>query len=94
MKKFIIRREIEGASNIPEENLKQIGEKSEGVLTSMRNEGKKIEQEHSYIAGNNVFCVYNAETEDFIKEHSERAGVPANEITLISSILEHNTNSD
>ena len=44
--------------------------------------------------GNNVFCVYNAESEDLIKEHSERAGVPANEITLISGILEHNTNGD
>jgi hypothetical protein len=38
-------------------------------------------------AGNNVFCVYNAESEDIIKEHAELAGVPANEITLISSIL-------
>lgn len=93
MKKFIIRREIEGASNIPEENLKQIGEKSEGVLTSMRNEGKNIEQEHSYIAGDNVFCVYNAESEQLIKEHADRAQVPANEITQISSTLKHNTNS-
>ena len=29
-----------------------------------------IEQEHSHIAGNNVFCVYNAESEDIIKENS------------------------
>ena len=93
MKKFIIRREIEGASNIPEENLKEIGKKSEGVLTSMRNEGKNIEQEHSYIAGDNVFCVYNAESEQLIKEHADRSQVPANEITQISSTLKHNTNS-
>ena len=93
MKKFIIRREIEGASNIPEENLKQIGEKSEGVLTSMRNEGQNIEQEHSYVAGDNVFCVYNAASEQLIKEYAERAQVPANEITQISSTLKHNTNS-
>ena len=59
----------------------------------MRAEGKQIEQEHSYVAGNNVFCVYNAESEDNIKEHAERAGVPANEITLISSILKHNTSN-
>ncbi|MBL6670157.1 MAG: DUF4242 domain-containing protein, partial [Flavobacteriaceae bacterium] len=39
-------------------------------------------------------CVYNAESEDIIKEHAERAGVPANEITLISSILKHNTSND
>ena len=94
MNKYLIKREIEGASQIPSEKLDEIGQGSESVLIAMRNEGKQIEQEHSYIAGNNVFCVYNAESEDLIKEHSERAGVPANEITLISSILEHNTNND
>lgn len=94
MNKYLIKREIEGASEIPTEKLDEIGQGSESVLVEMRNEGKKIEQEHSYIAGNNVFCVYNAESEDAIKEHSSRAGVPANEITLISSILAHNTNND
>ena len=94
MNKYLIKREIEGASEIPTEKLDEIGQGSESVLVEMRNEGKKIEQEHSYIAGNNVFCVYNAESEDAIKEHSSRAGVPANEITIISSILAHNTNND
>ncbi len=94
MNKYLIKREIEGASQIPSEKLDEIGQGSESVLIAMRNEGKQIEQDHSYIAGNNVFCVYHSESEDLIKEHSERAGVPANEITLISSILEHNTNND
>ena len=94
MNKYLIKREIPNASQIPSEQLDEIGQGSESVLTAMRNEGKKIEQEVSYVAGNNVFCVYNAESEDMIKEHAERAGVPANEITLISSILEHNTSND
>ena len=89
-----IRDRIEGASQIPSDKLDEIGQGSESVLIAMRKEEKKIEQEHSYIAGNNVFCIYNAESEDIIKEHAERAGVPANEITLISSILEHNTSND
>ena len=94
MNKYLIKREIEGASQIPSEKFDEIGQGSESVLIAMRNEGKQIEQDHSYIAGNNVFCVYNSDSEDLIKEHSERAGVPANEITLISGILEHNTNGD
>ena len=94
MNKYLIKREIEGASQIPSEKLDEIGQGSESVLIAMRNEGKQIEQDHSYIAGNNVFCVYHSESEDLIKEHSERAGVPANEITLISGILEHNTNNN
>ena len=93
MNKYLIKREIKGAFQIPSEKLDEIGQGSESVLIAMRNEGKKIEQEHSYIAGDNVFCVYNAESEDIIKEHAERAGVPANEVTLISSILEHNTSN-
>ena len=94
MNKYLIKRKIEGAYQIPSEKLDEIGQGSEAVLIAMRNEGKKIEQEHSYIAGNNVFCVYKAESEEIIKEHAERAGVPANEITLISSILEHNTSNN
>lgn len=92
MNKYLIKREIEGASQIPSEKLEEIGKGSESVLVQMRNEGKNIEQEQSYVAGNNVFCVYNADSEEVVKEHAERAGVPANEITLISSVLEHNTN--
>ena len=92
MNKYLIKREIEGASQIPSEKLDEIGQGSESVLVEMRNEGKNIEQEQSYVAGNTVFCVYNADSEAVVKEHSERAGVPANEITLVSSVLEHNTN--
>ena len=93
MKKFLIKREIEGASQIPSDKLEEIGQGSESVLVEMRNEGKNIEQEQSYVAGNNVFCIYNADSEDVIKEHADRAGVPANEITQVSSVLEHNTNN-
>jgi hypothetical protein len=92
MNKYLIRREIPNASQIPSEQLDEIGQGSESVLTAMRNEGKKIEQEVSYVAGNNVFCIYNADSEETIKEHGERAGVPVNEITLVPNVLKHNTN--
>ena len=91
MNKYLIKREIPNASQIPSEQLDEIGQGSESVLTAMRNEGKKIEQEVSYVAGNNVFCVYNADSEEIIKEHGERAGVPVNEIILVPNVLKHNT---
>ena len=94
MNKYLIKREIPSASQIPREKLDEIGQGSESVLIAMRNEGKKIEQEVSYVAGNNVFCVYNADSEETIKEHATRAGVPANEITLVPNVLKHNTSND
>jgi hypothetical protein len=57
----------------------------------MRSEGKNIMQEQSYVVGNAIFCVYNAENEELIREHSERSGAPANEISEITTVIKHNT---
>ena len=91
MNKYLIKRDIDGASQIPSEKLDEIGKGSESVLIAMRKEGKQIEQEQSYVAGDNVFCIYNSESEDLIKEHAERTGGIATEITEISTVIKHNT---
>ena len=91
MKKYLIRRAMEGAYSIPKHEMNKGGKASEDVLEEMRNEGKMIQQETSYVAGDNVFCIYNAENEELIKEHAERSGGVATEITEISTVIKHNT---
>lgn len=91
MKKFLIRRDMEGAGSLPKHELNNAGKASEGVLEEMRSEGKNIMQEQSYVIGNAIYCVYNADSADLIKEHSERSGAPANEISEISTVIKHNT---
>ena len=91
MKKFLIRREMEGAGSIPKHDLNNAGKGSEEVLEAMRSEGKNIMQEQSYVVGNAIFCDYNAESEGLIREHSERSGAPANEISEITTVIKHNT---
>ena len=81
MKKFLIRREMEGASNVPKAEFNKGGKASEAILEEMRNEGKMIQQEQSYVAGNNVFCVYNSESEDLIHEHAKRSNEIVSEVT-------------
>jgi hypothetical protein len=34
----------------------------------------------SYVAGDKVFCVHEAEDEETIREHSRRGGFPANAV--------------
>ena len=82
---------MQGASSIPKHEMNKGGKASEDVLEEMRNEGKMIQQETSYVAGDNVFCVYNAENEELIKEHAERSGGVATEITEISTVITHST---
>ena len=91
MKKFLIRRDMEGAGSLPKHELNNAGKGSEGVLEEMHSEGKNIMQEQSYVIGNAIYCVYNADSADLIKEHSERSGAPANEISEISTVIKHNT---
>ena len=91
MKKFLIRREMEGASNVPKAEFNKGGKASEVILEEMRNEGKMIQQEQSFVAGNNVFCVYNAESEDLIHEHAKRSKGIVSEVTEISTVIRHNT---
>ena len=82
---------MEGAGSLPKHELNNAGKASYGVLEEMRSEGKNIMQEQSYVIGNAIYCVYNADSADLIKEHSERSGAPANEISEISTVIKHNT---
>ena len=91
MKKFIIKRQMDGAGSIPKNDLNSAGKDSEAILEAMRSEGKNIQQEQSYVVGDAIYCVYNADTEELIKEHSERSGAPATEISEVSSVIRHNT---
>ena len=91
MKKFIIKRQMGGAGSIPKNDLNLAGKNSEEILDAMRSEGKNIRQEQSYVVGDAIYCVYNADSEELIKEHSERSGAPATEISEVSSVIRHNT---
>ena len=67
------------------------GENSEEVLNAMRSEGKNIQQEQSYVVGDAIYCVYNADSEELIKEYSEQSGAPAAGISGVTSVIKHNT---
>jgi hypothetical protein len=91
MKRFIIKREMAGAGDISKNDLHSAGKGSEEVLEAMRSEGKNIQQEQSYVVGDAIFCVYNADSEDLIHEHGERSGSAVTEVSEVKSIIRHNT---
>ena len=66
MEKFLIRREIKGVSSLSRHDIGEWGKASENILEKMRKEGKKIKQEATYVAGDSMFCVYEAENEDML----------------------------
>jgi hypothetical protein len=85
MPKFIIERNIPHAGSFSSETLKSISQKSREVLCKL---GTDIQWIHSYVAGDKIYCIYLAPSEELILEHARLGGFPANSITEISAIIE------
>lgn len=84
MPQYIIERNIPGAGKLSPEELKGISQKSCGVLREM---GPQINWEHSYVAGDKIYCVYNAPNADMIREHAKKGGFPADAVNEVANII-------
>lgn len=49
--------------------------------------GKGIEWIHSYVAGNKIYCVYEADNEELVRRSSEMAGLPVTTITEVTNVI-------
>jgi hypothetical protein len=85
MPKFIIEREIPGASRLTSEQLKAISQKSRDIICRL---GTDIQWIQSYVAGDKIYCIYLAPNQELIMKHAEMGGFPANLICKISTIIE------
>ena len=85
MPKFVIERNIPGAGKFTPEQLRAASQKSVEVLSKL---GTEIQWIHSYVAGDKIYCIYLAPSEELINEHARLAGFPADRITRIDTIIE------
>lgn len=84
MPQYLIEREIPGAGDMSPDQLREASAHSNAVLSKL---GPDIQWVHSYVAGDKIYCVYNAPTEELIKSHAEQSGFPANKITPVSAVI-------
>lgn len=85
MPKYLIRREVPGAGQLGPHQLHDLSAKSNAVLAQI---GEGVQWVQSYVTGDKLFCVYNAENEDKIREHARMGGFPCDEITQVSGIID------
>ena len=85
LQQFLIEREIKGAGDMTAAQLREASQKSNSVLRVL---GPDIQWVHSYVAGDKIYCVYNAPSEALIKSHAEQSGFPANKITRVSAVID------
>jgi hypothetical protein len=86
--RFVIERDIPGASKMSPEQLRDAARQSNKVLKEM---GPDIQWVQSYVAGDKIYCVYNAASESLIREHALKSGFPANRITPVAAVIDPTT---
>ena len=85
MPKYVIEREIPGAGELSQEQLKNISQTSCTVLEKL---GPQINWVHSYVTGNKIYCVYIAPNKGLIEEHAKQGGFPVYSINEVSTIID------
>jgi hypothetical protein len=84
MHTYVIERNIPGAGSFSKEKLKEISQKSNGVLKEM---GPDIQWVQSYVTGDKIYCIYRAKNEDLVREHAKRGGFPADQVSEVDTMI-------
>jgi hypothetical protein len=85
MIRYIIERDVPGIGGLNADEKKGAAAKSNAALAQL---APRVQWDHSYLAGDKTFCVYLAEDEAAIHEHSKLSGFPANKVTVIKGMLD------
>jgi Nickel responsive protein SCO4226-like len=85
MKTFLIEREIPGAGELTDEQLRGITSTSNDAVESLNKPYKWL---HSYVAGNKIYCVHQAQSADVIREHARTGRFPANLVVEVASVFD------
>lgn len=88
MPKFLIERDMPNVGGLAAEELRDASRNSCDVLGEL---GPQVQWVESYVTADRITCVYIAPSEELIREHSERSGIPATRIHRIRAIIDPTT---
>ncbi len=88
MPKYVIERIVPGAGKMSSGDLKAISLRSCKVLNQL---GPQIQWIQSYVTDNKIYCVYIAPNEEMVREHANLGGFPANQISLVRTVIDPTT---
>ena len=90
MKRYLIERHIPGVGSLSRTQLKDLAATSNGAVARL---SPQVQWVQSYITADNTFCVYLAENEDRVREHSRLAGFPITKVNEVVTIIDPMTAS-
>ncbi len=85
MPKFIIEREMPGASSLTEAEIREASIKSLQVLREL---GPEIQWIQSFVTDDKIYCIYYAPDEAVVREHARRSDLPADRIAAVRRLID------
>ena len=82
MRRFLIERNIQGAADLTPAQLAEIARTSNAAVASL---GVPYTWVTSYVAGDKIYCVHEAEDAETIREHARRGGFPADVVAEVTN---------
>ena len=82
MPTFIIERNVPGASALTPEQLRDIAAKSNAVVDGL---GEPYRWIKSYVAGDKLYCVHEAESAEAVYRHAREGGFPADSVAEVAT---------
>ncbi len=88
MPKYVIERDVPGASSMTPEQLQAIAATSNQVLADM---GKPYHWLQTFVAGDKLYCIHIAPDEATVREHAQRGGFPVTRVEEVSAVIDPTT---
>jgi hypothetical protein len=82
MQRFLIERGIAGAAELTPAELSVIAQTSNAAVASL---GVPYTWVTSYVAGDKIYCLHEAEDAQAIFEHARRGGFPADLVSVVAN---------
>ena len=84
MKRYLIERHIPGVGSLAPAQYKALAATSNAAVAKLAG---NVQWVRSYIAADNTFCIYLAESEDRVREHSRLAGFPITRVNETVTVI-------
>jgi hypothetical protein len=85
MHRYVIERNIPGVGTFDVRQLQQAAATSNAALAQLAG---KVQWVESYVVDDKTFCIYLAENEAAVHEHSRISGFPASKVTAVRTVID------
>ena len=85
MPKYVIERTLPGAGKLSSKELQGIAAKSNAVIREL---GPDLQWVQSYVTADKIYCVYNAQNPELLREHARCGGFPADSVSEVTALLD------